>query len=194
MRGWAPLAVAAAVAVVAAPASACCHRSHLLPAGAQPGQVPLAIGDSVMLGAAAQLAGAGFEVDAKEGRVTHAAVTIVERRLREQTLPDTVVIALGTNIPPLPDELARVIRLTGPGRTLLLVTPYRAWRPFGAQAMWRAQRLHRRTVFVADWAAAAGAHPSWFWPDGTHLRPDGARAYATTIEHAAGRSARSRVG
>jgi hypothetical protein len=176
-----PLLAVAALLLAAAPASACCERAHLLPEGEQPGQVPLAIGDSVMLGAAEPLAHAGLEVDAKEGRVMHAAVSILRRRARVQTLPDTVVVALGTNIPAQPAEVADAIRILGRERTLVLVIPLRGWMSFGGAAFWRAKRLHPKTVRVLDWATAASSKAGWLYGDGTHLRPQGALAYARLV-------------
>jgi hypothetical protein len=134
-----------------------------------------------MLGAASELVHRRIEVDAKEGRVLQAALQIMMRRSDAQTLPATVVIALGTNIPPTTDELARAIRIAGRDRTLVLVTPLRSWHPFAGYPIWRAQRLHPRQVRVADWASAALAHPDWLYGDGTHLRPAGAVAYARLV-------------
>jgi hypothetical protein len=175
---------AAAALLLASPAHACCERAHLLPKGKQAGEVPLAIGDSVMLGAAKQLAGGGLEVDAKEGRVMHAAVSILRRRERVATLPATVVIALGTNFPAQPAEVADAIRLLGRERTLVLVTPFRAWSPFGAAAFWRAKRLHPATVRIADWGAAASRNAAWLYADGTHLRPAGSLGYTQLVRAA----------
>jgi UDP-N-acetyl-D-mannosaminuronic acid transferase (WecB/TagA/CpsF family) len=59
-------------------------------------------------------------VEAKEGRVMGAALRIMWRRRHLHTLPATVVIALGTNIPVTTGELARALRITGRDRTLAL--------------------------------------------------------------------------
>jgi hypothetical protein len=168
----------------AAPAHACCERTHLLPRGEHAGEVPLAIGDSVMLGAAKQVAHAGIEVDVKEGRVMRAALQIMRRRRHVHTLPDTIVIALGTNIPVSTGELTRALRIAGSERTLALVTPLRAWQPFATYSMWRAKRLHPKRVRIVDWAGAAAGNAAWLYGDGTHLRPLGARAYARLIRAA----------
>ena len=34
---------------------------------------------------------------------------------------------------------------------------------------------------LIDWHNVGGAHPEYFYEDGIHLRPDGARAYAELI-------------
>ena len=114
----AAVAAAAAALLLAGPAHACCRRTHLIPPGKQAGEVPLAIGDSVMMGAAPELAADGLEVDAKEGRVMHAALEILRRRRHVHTLPATVVLAIGTNIPVTTGELPRAARLAGDERVL----------------------------------------------------------------------------
>jgi hypothetical protein len=171
--------------LVAAPgvSDACCIRAHLFPRGydrhAPP--PPLAIGDSVMLGAARQLAHAGFEVDAREGRFMRSALRILRTRRRTHRRPRVVVVGMGTNAPATPHEIARALRLLGPGRKLALVTPKRSWRGIGSGPIWRAARLHPHRVRVLDWVAYSAAHPEWFWGDGTHLRPRGARAYTRLL-------------
>jgi hypothetical protein len=142
-------------------------------------RAPYAIGDSVMLGAAKELYGAGLEVDAKGSRVMRGALTLLRRRGRR--LPGVLVLAIGTNVPATPGEMRRALRLIGPERRLVLVTPMRSWRPFGATALHRAARLHHDQVRVVDWAAESAARPWWLWGDGTHLRPAGARAYARLV-------------
>ena len=34
---------------------------------------------------------------------------------------------------------------------------------------------------LVDWHAASADHPEYFWKDGVHLRPAGARVYASLI-------------
>jgi hypothetical protein len=36
-------------------------------------------------------------------------------------------------------------------------------------------------VVLLDWHKLSAAHPSWFYNDGIHLRPDGARSYAALV-------------
>lgn len=95
-----------------------------------------------------------------------------------------VVIGLGTNYPATYGEIRRALRLLGPGRILALVTPWRSYRALDSRPIRRARRRHPRRVRVVDWAAAAAGHSRWFWGDGTHLRPAGARAYARVLRTA----------
>jgi hypothetical protein len=45
-----------------------------------------------------------------------------------------------------------------------------------------------RNARLVDWHAVASGHPSWFYDDGIHLTPAGARAYTHLIAAAARRS------
>src|SRR3954453_1620941 len=176
----------AAMAIAAAPAGACCRRVHILPRAhaTHARWPPLAIGDSVMIPAARKLARSGFEVDAREGRFMRSAIKMLAKRKRRHRRPHLVVIGLGVNYPAAYAEIRRAMRLLGRGRVLAMVTPWRSYRALDSGPIWRAKRRHPHRVRVIDWAAAAAGHSSWFWGDGTHLRPAGARAYARVLRTA----------
>jgi hypothetical protein len=179
---FALVTVALIALAAAAPAGACCIRAHLYPRGYQPGdRPPLAIGDSVMLGAARNLARAGFEVDAREGRFMRSALRILHTRRRTHSRPRVVVVAMGTNFPARYSEIRRALRLLGPHRTLALVTPKRSWRGIGRGPIVRAVRRHPHRVRMLDWVSFSASHPEWFYGDGTHLRPSGARGYTRLL-------------
>jgi hypothetical protein len=173
-----------ALAATAGSAQACCIRVQLEPHHPASDPPPLAIGDSVMIAAAHRLARSGFEVDAREGRFMRSALRILRTRRRTHSRPGTVVIALGTNLPPTAKEIGTSLRLLGPRRRLALVTPLRSWRPLPSEAMRRAHRRHPHRVRILDWARLSAPHPEWFWGDGTHLRPAGARAYTRLLRRA----------
>jgi hypothetical protein len=186
LRALALLSLALGLLLAAAnPAGACCRRVHLGPRTVEKGQLPpLAIGDSVMIPAARRLARSGFEVDAREGRFMRHALRILRTRKHGHRRPRLVVVAIGTNYPATYAEIRRALRLLGPGRVLAMVTPWRSYRALDSSAIWRAKRRHPHRVRVIDWAATAAGHTSWFWSDGTHLRPAGARAYARLLRTA----------
>src|SRR4051812_6072242 len=98
------------------------------------GRAPLAIGDSVMLGAAPALAQAGFRVDARGCRQMDAGLDILAARKRRHRLAQTVVIALGTNWVITRANLARAFRIVGLKRRLILVTPREVGGGGGADA------------------------------------------------------------
>src|SRR5688500_15658391 len=58
---------------------------------------PLAIGDSVMLGAVEEMAHAGFEVNVRGCRQMSEGVELIAARRRAGTLPRVVLVLLGAN-------------------------------------------------------------------------------------------------
>jgi hypothetical protein len=162
-----------------------CGYVHLRPRGLPPGIAPLAIGDSVMLGAAWRLARAGVESDTLCGRSPGAGLGVLRRRRHRHTLPRVVVVALGTNAPITSGDIAAMLRVLGPRRKLMLVTQQRKWQAVGTGPMRRAARRHPHRITVIDWARVARGHRGWLWGDGTHLRPGGLPGYTRLIARAA---------
>jgi hypothetical protein len=158
-----------------------CGYVHLRPAYFRPGTAPLALGDSVMLGAAWRLTHAGFESDTLCGRSPRAGLDVLRRRRHRGTLPRIVVVALGSNAPMTSRDIGATLRVLGPRRKLMLVTSMRHWRPVSSGPMRRAARKHPRRVALIDWSRLARRHPGWLWGDGTHLRPSGLPGYTRLI-------------
>ena len=171
-----------------------CGSAHRAPAGGRVGAAPLAIGDSVMLGAARELSRRGFEVDARCARNPAEGLMLLRQRRRRGTLPEIVVMALGTNIAISGRDLRRMLRAIGRRRTLMLVTPFREWHPFHTQPMRRMARRHPRRTKLIDWSARASRNRNWIWSDGTHLRPAGVDAYTRILKRAAWSRQRGRFG
>jgi hypothetical protein len=171
-----------------------CGYAHKRPTGAHVGTAPLAIGDSVMLGAASALAHKGFEVDARCARNPAEGLQLVRQRSRRGTLPEIVVLALGTNIAISTRDIGRMLRTIGHRRTLMLVTPFRSWHPFHTQPMRRVAHRHPKWVKLIDWSARATGNRQWFWSDGTHLRPTGVEVYSRMLKRAAWSRLRGRFG
>jgi hypothetical protein len=154
-----------------------CDASQHLAAKRKPahGRAPLAVGDSVMLGAADRLARAGFEVDARGCRQMSAGLDVLDQRRRSGTLPRVVIVALGTNWVITRADVRRALRIVGPRRLLVLVTP----RELGggsssdATVVRTAGRRHPRRIAVADWVRVSAGHSSWFAGDGIHLGSGG---------------------
>ena len=171
-----------------------CGYAHRRPTGAHVGTAPLAIGDSVMLGATAALSHRGFEVDARCARSPQEGLSILRQRRRRGTLPEIVVMALGTNIAISARDIGRMLRAVGRRRTLMLVTPFRSWHPFHTQPMRRIARRHPKRTKLIDWSARASGNRQWFWSDGTHLRPTGVEVYSRMLKRAAWSRLRGRFG
>jgi hypothetical protein len=171
-----------------------CGYAHRAPSGARVGAAPLALGDSVMLGAARALSRRGFEVDARCARNPAEGLSILRQRRRRATLPEIVVMALGTNVAISSRDIGRMLRAVGRRRTLMLVTPFRQWNPFNTRPMRRAARRHPKRVKLIDWSNRASRNHHWLGRDGTHLRPVGIDAYTRILKRAAWSRLRGRFG
>jgi hypothetical protein len=174
----------AAVAALAAPAAAdaCGASKRRGPvANERRGPAPLAVGDSVMLGAVPQLRRAGFEVNARGCRQMSEGLRLLARRRRAGSLPDIVVVALGHNWTITIDDIRRALMILGPERVLGMVTPRGEFAAARA-AISAAGRRWPARVKVVPWAARSGGKP-WTW-DGLHLTAAGARAFARLLSRA----------
>ena len=179
-----PVVVIAGALALPPHAAANCGHAKVAARGAPAGVAPLAIGDSVMIGAARRLARKGFEVDAKCGRSPRGGLYVLRQRARRHTLPESVLIALGTNFWISSNQIKKALRILGRRRTLFLVTPYRSWRAVGNEPIRRAARRKPGRVRMVDWSSLANGHDWWFQGDGTHLRRSGVRAYSRLLKSA----------
>jgi hypothetical protein len=170
-------------ALAPAAAAACGGTEHFQPTKLRrPGAPPLAVGDSVMLGAAPQLQAAGFEVDVRGCRQMGEGLGVLAAR--GSSLPDVVVIALGTNWTVTTEQIRAGLRILGPERVLGLVTPPEVGGVASADqdVMRAAGRRWKLRVKVLDWVSHSAGH-AWTW-DGMHLRPEGAAAYTRLLSRA----------
>lgn len=171
-----------------------CGYAHVPPAGSRVGIAPLAVGDSVMLGAARNMGRAGFDVDARCARNPADGIELLRSRKRRGRLPEIVVMALGTNRPIGSRDIARALRVLGRRRTLMLVTPMRSGRPFRTGPMRRAARRRPDRIKLIDWSGRATRNRHWLAGDGTHLTPSGAGAYTRILKRGAWSRQRGRFG
>ena len=175
MRRCLPIVLVRAVVVGAA-----------VPAAAE-GGIPAgryAIGDSVMLGAAASLRARGIQVNAVVSRQFSAALGIVRDLKRDGRLKRTIIVHLGTNgIAIDPDNCDALARSVGRDRRLFLVTIKIERRYRRAQNARLAQCANRhRNTRLIDWFAYSHDHPGWFYSDGYHLNGTGRVRYADLLD------------
>jgi hypothetical protein len=137
-----------------------------------------------MLGAIDPLARRGFEVDVRGCRQMSEGLGVL--RARGRRLPRFVVIGLGTNWTVTLDQIRQALRIVGRERVLGLVTPREVGgvRSSDQAAMRAAGRRWPNRVRVIDWVARSAGHSDWFYGDGLHLTPKGARAMARLIRGA----------
>jgi hypothetical protein len=165
--------------------AACGGVQHFQPTKLRrPGAPPLAIGDSVMLGAAPQLRGRGFEVDVRGCRQMSEGLAVLSARRRAGSLPSTVVVGLGTNWTVTTGQIRSALRILGTKRVLGLVTPPEVGGAASSdqRRIRAAGRRWPQRVKVLDWVRRSAGR-GWTW-DGMHLKPAGAVAYGKLLGQA----------
>lgn len=191
MRGRATaiaLALAALVLGAAAPAQAALpplpkpcreNSAHIRQSDAA---APLVVGDSVTVPAGRYLAQRGFAVEAVACQAWAHGLEILSGR----RLPDTVVVALGSNGEVSPEQLNQALELVGPFARLVLVLPKAlGGRPDPDGRLMRAfAEAHPDQVEILDWPAYSAGKGGWFAPDGLHVTTDGAQGLARMIGEA----------
>ena len=147
----------------------------------------LAVGDSVMVGAAAALERAipGIQIDAKEGRQVQTGIDLIHQVEATRHFDGAVVVDLGNNGTFTGDQLDSLMSLLGSARLVILVNlkEEEPWTAANNQVIEGAPREFHNAVLV-NWVAASSVHPEYFWDDGLHLRPEGAQVYAGLIRAA----------
>ncbi len=146
----------------------------------------LALGDSVMLGAASELVDAGFVVDAVESRTVSDGVETL-RQLREQSrLPDTVVISLGTNGSVTDQEMIDLMALLADVDQVVVLTVRLdgAFSDIGEanSTLIRSLPDTYPNVDIVDWATLGDECPGdCFAEDDLHLTDEGRRYYTDLV-------------
>lgn len=143
------------------------------------------VGDSVMLGASPSILGMlpDCVIDAKVSRQVIQADGVLDALEQQNTLRQTVVIALGTNGPFSVAKGQELINRLGSGRTIYWVTAYGRdlrWQE-DSNATIRQLAETNENVHIIDWAQAVSGHAEWLCSDGIHLNAAGRDAYAGII-------------
>lgn len=143
-------------------------------------RAPIAIGDSVMLGAQPQLESEGFVVDAAEARQASDVGERVQQLRTEGRLGNIVVIHIGTNGEVTNDDLAAIMANLPPDEvaSVWFLTD-RADRPWIAPNNQRIMALPRSypNVQVGYWHAMADTMADGLASDGVHLKTDESRQF-----------------
>jgi hypothetical protein len=147
------------------------------------GRPPLAVGDSVLLGAVDEVAAKGYEVDVRGCRGMDETLDVLRSRARNDRLPSYVVVYAGTNFDVRNGQVDEALRILGPARVLGLMTPRELGGGSGQDAVVvrDQERRHPGRVVVIDWVRYSAGHGGWFAGDGIHLNPSGARGYARLL-------------
>ncbi len=148
------------------------------------GPSKLAIGDSVMQGAAEELESAGFFVDAEESRAFVRGIDIVQFLSDNAQLPNELVVHLGTNGPISESQLTQMLDIvTTVPKVLLIenVVPGRDYEATNNSLLVNAAS-GRANVEVLYWNGLSGScQGDCIYQDGIHLKTPGAEYYTALI-------------
>lgn len=146
-----------------------------------------AIGDSVMLASAPEIAAAfpGVSIDAVVSRQLAQAPAIVSALKSAGKLRTTLLLGLGTNGPIDFYTLDKVRRLAGPGHQIIVVNVQapRWWTPEVNSTLTKFATRYRN-VELANWQAAIASHLDYLARDQIHPGESGGRIYARTVKDA----------
>ena len=148
------------------------------------GQGVTAIGDSVMVDAAPYLQSSlpGIVIDAQVGEQLYQVQEAVPQLKAEGVIGSRVILELGTNGPFTPAQLTTLLDSFGPLQRIVLVNTHvpRPWQQVVNDSIAAVAQTYPNTV-VLDWNTAGADNPQYFYPDGVHLDPEGAKSYASLI-------------
>jgi hypothetical protein len=142
-----------------------------------------------MLGAAAAMGAQipHLDMDAVEGRQARAVFADISAWRADHRLAPTVVIHTGDNGIVSPTDLSNVLHSLADRRRIVVLTDRvpRDWEAPNNQTLRSVVSRFPNAVLV-DWYHESAGHSDWFYDDGIHLRPAGARAYAQLVAAAVG--------
>ena len=149
----------------------------------------LAIGDSVMLGAANVLSDRGYVVNAEQSRQMIDMVPLFEQLGEADLFGDPIVIHLGTNGPITRETLDALLAPLSdvPNVIMLNVRANRAWTAQN-NAILAERDNPNDNIIMIDWASKSNECPGdCFAADGIHLTAAGSQYYANLIGDWTGR-------
>jgi hypothetical protein len=127
----------------------------------------------------------GIAIDAAVGQQLYQVQAVVPQLKAEGVVGNRLVLELGTNGPYSVEQLEDLINSLGPMHKIVLVNT-RVPRPWQNQVNSTIATVARAypNATVLNWYADSAAFPQYFYPDGVHLDPAGARYYASLITRA----------
>ena len=168
--------------------------AHLVHRFIPSGHDVLAIGDSVMLASAPELAQAlpGIYINAQVSRAMIAGVGIIQQMARSGRLRRVVIVGLGTNGPIALSQIEQLRAAIGDHRWLLLVNTFvpRPWEQEVNDTIVAAARRYPNVLMI-NWHNAIEHHTNLLWGDGIHPQPIGGVLYAKVVRAVVARALRT---
>lgn len=147
----------------------------------------VAVGDSVMLGAAPALREdfAGIYIDAKVSRYVGAGLDVFKELDREGKLGNVVIVGLGTNGPITgyyEDETKALVEYLGNKQVYWInnYAPGISWVHENNVYLEKLAKEHPNIV-ILDWAGLAKEHRDWLGDDGIHPNDIGIKEYSKFV-------------
>jgi peptidoglycan/LPS O-acetylase OafA/YrhL len=151
------------------------------------GQNVTAIGDSIMVDAAPYLKEMlpGIVVDAQVSEQLYQVQQQVPQLKSAGDVGNRLILELGTNGYYSVTQLDNLLSSLGPMSKIVLVNTHvpQPWEQAVNQTIATVAQSHPN-VAVVDWYNESANTPQYFYPDGVHLNPTGAKYYATLIVQA----------
>ncbi len=167
---------------------------HIDDAGLQPsvlrltfGLPPLAIGDSVMVGARERMEEVGIEVDAEVGRIAHVAIAILAEDIARNGPRDTVIFhAVGTSFLDASGFQRLLDAADGVRHLIVLTRQFPPREPLlsyerDTNKMLRQEAAKHDWVTLVDWNEITDGREDEVSWDGTHLNEIGRQLYTDHI-------------
>ena len=150
-----------------------------------PASQRFAVGDSIMLGAIAQLEGIGFQVDAVEGRAFINGIDLVETLGSQGRLPELLLIHLGTNSAIQQGQMDRMVAAVADvPRVIMLTNNIDLPQNDSNNGLVYDAAATNANIEVLDWQGLSTTCPGdCFYADGYHLTPEGRTYYADVIQY-----------
>ena len=149
-----------------------------------------AIGDSVMLGAAANMQARfpGIFVNAEKSRHALYSNDAVVWLRNNGYMGDTVIVHLGTNSSFKLETGQQIIDSIGPERTVYWLNCHGNSLYYIGEVNETIRQLaeNNANVTMLDWEGLASQHPEWFYSDGIHLNIEGREGYTEFIAQSLG--------
>jgi hypothetical protein len=143
-----------------------------------------AIGDSVMLSAAKDLANTvvNVEIDAKVGRQVADAIKVLRAHRDAGQIGPIVIVHLGNNGAFRAKQFDEIMQVLSGARKVVFINVKvpRNWQKYNNKMLAEEVERYPKAVLL-DWHAATASQPDLFWKDGYHMRPEGARIYTELI-------------
>ncbi len=142
----------------------------------------IALGDSVMLGAAPALRENGAWVDAVVGRQLIKGIEIMQQYVAVGSVGDVVIVHLGNNGPTSEERFDELLNLLVevPLVIILTVKVPKPWEADNNTFIFNMPAKHPN-VRLIDWNGLSQTFENVFYSDGIHLRPEGQLIYTQLV-------------